>query len=50
MIKIWSFNNCNLTLISENCTEQKDAITSVIELSGNVLASSNYDSTIALLK
>ena len=50
MIKIWSFNNCNLALISENCTEQKDAITSVIELSGNVLASSNYDSTIALLK
>ena len=50
MIKIWAFNNCNLTLVSENCTEQKDAITSIIELSGNVLASSNYDGTIALLK
>ena len=50
IIKLWSLEGVGMNLLSENCSEQKDAITSIIELDNGMLACSSYDSTIAILK
>jgi hypothetical protein len=39
-----------MNLLSENCSEQRDAITCIIELNDGILACSSYDSSIAILK
>ena len=50
IIKLWNLEGINMNLLSENCSEQRDAITSIIELNNGVIACSSYDSTIAILK
>ena len=50
IVKLWSLEGSEMTLLSENCSEQKDAITCIIELNDGVLACSSYDSSIAILK
>ena len=50
IVKIWSLEGIEMNLLSENCSEQKDAITCIIELNDGVLACSSYDSSIAILK
>ena len=39
-----------MNLLSENCSEQKDAITCIIELNDGTLACSSYDASIVILK
>ena len=50
IVKIWSLEGVEMNLLSENCSEQKDAITCVIELNDGILACSSYDASIAILK
>ena len=50
IVKIWSLEGVELNLLSENCSEQKDAITCVIELNDGILACSSYDASISILK
>jgi hypothetical protein len=50
IIKIWSLDGVEMNLLSENCSEQRDAITCIIELNDGILACSSYDSSIAILK
>ena len=50
VVKLWSLEGIEMTLLSENCSEQKDAITSIIELNDGMFACSSYDSTISILK
>ena len=50
IVKIWSLDGIEMSLLSENCSEQKDAITCIIELNDGILACSSYDSSIAILK
>ena len=50
IVKLWSLEGSEMTLLSENCSEQKDAITCIIELNDGILACSSYDSSIAILK
>ena len=50
IVKIWSLEGNEMNLLSENCSEQKDAITCIIELNDGVLACSSYDASIAILK
>ena len=50
IVKIWSLDGIEMNLLSENCSEQKDAITCIIELNDGILACSSYDSSIAILK
>ena len=50
IVKIWCLEGVEMNLLSENCSEQKDAITCVIELNDGILACSSYDASIAILK
>ena len=50
IVKIWSLEGIEMNLLTENCTEQKDAITCIIELNDGILACSSYDASIVLLK
>ena len=50
IVKIWSLEGTEMNLLSENCSEQKDAITCIIELNDGILACSSYDASIAILK
>ena len=50
IVKIWSLEGNEMNLLSENCSEQKDAITCIIELNDGILACSSYDASIAILK
>ena len=50
IVKIWSLEGIEMNLLSENCSEQKDAITCIIELNDGILACSSYDASIAILK
>ena len=50
IVKIWCLEGIEMNLLSENCSEQKDAITCVIELNDGILACSSYDASIAILK
>ena len=50
IVKIWSLEGVEMNLLSENCSEQKDAITCIIELNDGILACSSYDASIAILK
>ena len=50
IVKIWSLDGVEMNLISENCSEQRDAITCIIELNNGILACSSYDSSIVILK
>ena len=50
IVKIWSLEGVEMNLLTENCTEQKDAITCIIELNDGILACSSYDASIVLLK
>ena len=50
-IHLWKFDeDGNLNEEYDVCTEQKDAITSIIQLDDGTLLASNYDSTIMILK
>ena len=50
-IKEWKFQNKGeLIQLYEVCTEQNDAITSIVKLKDGRIVSSNYDSTIVILK
>ncbi len=50
IVKIWSLEGVEMNLLSENCSDQKDAITCIIELNDGILACSSYDSSIVILK
>ena len=50
IVKIWSLDGTEMNLLSENCSEQKDAITCIIELNDGTLACSSYDASIVILK
>ena len=50
IVKIWSLEGLEMNLLTENYTDQKDAITCIIELNDGILACSSYDSSIAILK
>ena len=50
IVKIWCLEGVEMNLLSENGSEQKDAITCVIELNDGILACSSYDASIAILK
>ena len=50
VIKWKIFENGNFEKEYEICTNQKDAITSIIQMNDGTILASNYDSTIAILK
>ena len=50
IVKIWSLEGIEMNLLSENSSDQKDAITCIIELNDGILACSSYDASIAILK
>ena len=51
IVRQWKLkNNGELTQMFEVCTEQKDAITSIAKLKDGRIFTSNYDSSIVVLK